>query len=70
MRIRMLRDLEISFDGGRKIEKLEKGKSYDVPISVVQNLLDKKIVEEDKAIDPPKETKVKAKRTTRRKPRK
>ena len=71
MRLRMTRDLDIAFDG-RNAQGLEKGKTYDIPESFVPNLLNKGIAIEDKAIDPPKETKAKPKatKTTRRKPRK
>ena len=71
MRLRMVKNLDIAFDG-RNVQALKRGESYDVPESFVKNLLNKGIAMEDKAIDPPKETKAKpkAKKTTRRKPKK
>lgn len=56
MRIRMLRDLEIAFDG-RTVRELKRGESYDVPEAFVPNLLRKGYAEEDKAIDKAPETK-------------
>jgi len=67
MRVRMLKNLDIALDG-RNVEGLKRGESYNLPESCVSNLLDKKIAQEDKALDPPGETKVK--KTTRRKPKK
>lgn len=71
MRVRMTRDLDISLDG-RTPQKLKTGESYNIPESLVPNLLDKGIAIEDKALDPPKETKtkIKTKKTTGRRPRK
>ena len=69
MRVRMLKDHRASFDGNNELS-LERGKVYDAPERLAGRWLEKGIAMEDKAIDPPKETKPRAKKTTRRKPKK
>ena len=58
MRVRMLRDLDAAFDG-INVQRLKAGESYDVPESFAVRYLAKNIAMEDRAIDPPKETKAK-----------